>query len=332
MKLFKNIKNSFDVNVTPAEDSEPKELTRGALANKIFAKFMTKMGEETDEYQLLFPSSFTIYLTTPDFNRRKSGFPFTVKELVNRFNKAVLEEKKTNHPDYVAHSKFWFFKFTCFPDEGSVNLDGRIVTSLAEGDVLVQCDLVPEDEAEVSKQSAGRRVTTVVNETPVIPTGAINTKAVKGVTTKPGYTYIVEFADFEDLTNETFAEDTVKDDGKAPEKPAFFGCLKVLYGEPFLVDGRRVNEFDVATPELYISGIHDATSISGIPVLHLATDEVVSTHVHLTVVSPGVFKLQANGPVWASGVQLDASSTETVEVRPGSKIVIGDEISVVQVK
>ena len=151
-----------------------------------------------------------------------------------------------------------------------------------------------------------------------------------GVTAKPGYTYIVGFENFEDLTNETFSEESAKP--KAPEKPASFGRLSVRLGPPFLVDGRKVTDFEVTVPELYISGIHDATSIGGIHVLHLATDEVVSTHVLLTALAPGHFQVKAKGLVWASGVQLDASSEGTAEVRSGGQLILGDGLVVIDIK
>ena len=330
-KLFQRINDSFKTTDGKKSRSVSGGLTRSALADLIFDEFKQKMAEETSEFQLLFPASFTIYLSPSDFEQRKSGFPFTVKELVNRFNREIRKQMAAGHSDYIAHSKYWFFKFNCFPEEASLFLDGREITSLPPGEVLIQSDLVPEGEDSVSKSPAGGRVVkTVVDNNPVIPTGAINNKAVMGVTAKPGYTYIVGFENFEDLTNETFSEESAKP--KAPEKPASFGRLSVRLGPPFLVDGRRVTDFEVTVPELYISGIHDATSIGGIHVLHLATDEVVSTHVLLTALAPGHFQVKAKGLVWASGVQLDASSEGTAEVRSGGQLILGDGLVVIDIK
>lgn len=310
---------------------EADGLTRKLLVEKIFAEFKRQLEEETTEFQLLFPASFTVYLSAADFDKRKSGFPFTVKELVNRFNKEIRRRMRTGHGDYVAHSQFWYFKFNCFPEGGLVVVDGKTVESLPDGQVLIQCQLVPDQDVKLPpKDPSGRRVvSTVVNDRPVVPTTAINLQAVKGVTAKPGYTYLVEFANFEDLTSEAFTEASPV---QKKELPASYGRLEVLDGPAFLVDGREVSAFTVTVPDLYLSGKNDSAVIGGIPVLRLNTDEVVSTHVHLHADTPGTFRVRANGPVWACGIHLDAASKESADIRPGDQLIIGDGIVVLQVK
>ena len=89
---------------------EEGALSRKLRVEKVFAAFKHQLEEETTDFQLLFPASFTIYLSASDFDKRKSGFPFTVKELVNRFNREIRRRMRSGHADYVAHSQFWFFK------------------------------------------------------------------------------------------------------------------------------------------------------------------------------------------------------------------------------
>ena len=132
-KLFQRINDSFKTTDGKKSRSVSGGLTRSALADLIFDEFKQKMAEETSEFQLLFPASFTIYLSPSDFEQRKSGFPFTVKELVNRFNREIRKQMAAGHSDYIAHSKYWFFKFNCFPEEASLFLDGREITSLPPG-------------------------------------------------------------------------------------------------------------------------------------------------------------------------------------------------------
>lgn len=311
---------------------EEGALSRKLLVEKVFAAFKHQLEEETTDFQLLFPASFTIYLSASDFDMRKSGFPFTVKELVNRFNREIRRRMRSGHADYVAHSQFWFFKFNCFPEGGLVIVDGKTVESLPEGQVLIQCQLLPDQDFKIPpKDPSGRRVvSTVVDSGPVVPATAINMQAVKGVTAKPGYTYVVEFANFEDLTSEEFTESAPSPRKK--ERPASYGRLEVLDGPLFLVDGREVTEFEITVPDLYLSGMNDTSVIGGIPVLRLLSDEVVSTHVQLHAVSPGVFQVRANGPVWACGVHLDATSKGSAEVRAGNQLILGDGISVLQIK
>ena len=306
-------------------------LSRKLLVEKVFAEFKRQLEEETTDFQLLFPSSFTIYLSATDFEKRKSGFPFTVKELVNRFNREIRRRMRSGYSDYVAHSQFWFFKFNCFPEGGLVVVDGKTVESLSEGEVLIQCQLLPDQEVKMpAKDPSGKRVvSTVVDSGPVVPATAINMQAIKGITAKPGFTYVVEFANFEDLTTEEFTESAPAP--KKKETPSSFGRLVILDGPSFLVNGREVNEFEVTVPDLYLSGVNDTSIIGGIPVLRLNSDEVVSTHVHLHAVSPGVFRVRANGPVWACGVHLDASSSETAEVRSGNQLILGDGTAVIQI-
>ena len=307
-------------------------LSRKNLVEKVFAEFKRQLEQETTDLQLLFPASFTIYLSATDFDKRKSGFPFTVKELVNRFNREIRRRMRSGHSDYVAHSQFWYFKFNCFQEGGLVVVDGKSLESLAEGDVLIQCDLVPNQDVKMPpKDPSGRRVvSTIVDKAPVVQTTAINLQAVKGVTAKPGYTYIVEFANFEDLTSEVFSEAPAP--ARKKEAPKTYGRLEVLDGPAFIVDGREVSEFEVTVPDLYLSGVNDTSVIGGIPVLRVNSDEVVSTHVHLHADAPGVFKVRANGPVWACGIHLDASSKESADLRPGDQLIIGDGIVVIQVK
>lgn len=300
------------------------ELTRGRLVEVIFDTFLAQLKKETTPNQLLFPASFTIYLSGTDFEGRKDGFPFTVKELVNLFNKEIRERKKARYADYVPHSKFWYFKFNCFPEGGNVVVNGESHETLAVGDVLIQCQLLPDkDLADLNlPRTGGRRVvTTVVDQKPVTPTETvvINPQAIKGITAKPGFVYVVEFADFKDLTSEKFTE-------PEPVKPSetSYGKLQVFPGGPsFLVNDRAVSTYEVTSPELFISGKNDASSINGIPVLRLDSDEVFSPHVHLRAVSPGLFKVWASGPVWVAGIQLDGTTRESAELRRGDQFIIG---------
>ena len=310
---------------------EAGEVTRKALVEKIFTEFKRHLEEETTEFQLLFPASYTVYLSAADFEKRKSGFPFTVKELVNRFNREIRRRMRSGHADYVAHSQFWFFKFNCFPEGGLVVVDGKTVESLPEGKILVQCQLVPDKDVSLpARDPSGRRmVSTVVDDRPIAPTTAINPQAVKGITTKPGYTYVVEFANFEDLTSEEFTEVAP---AKKKEVLESYGRLVVIDGPSFLVEGRAVSEYEVTVPDLYLCGKNDTSPIGGIPVLRMDSDEVVSTHVLLHADAPGVFRVRANGPVWACGIHLDATSRESAEIRSGNQLILGDGIAVIQVK
>lgn len=321
MKFFNPFKAGF------GSREEAVGMTRGVLVELIAAEFLRQMGNETTEDQLLFPASFTVYMTASDFEDRKSGFPFTVKELVNRFNREVLRRKKSKYPDYVAHSKFWFFKFCVFPEGGQVVVKGKVHETLPDGEVLIKCDLVPEEEIkklDLPSSAGGKRVvTTIVNEAPVVSTGAINAQAVKGVTTKPGFVYIVEFANFEKLSADAFSEPV-----KSTPRTSL-GTLEVLGDHGFLVDGREVFSVEIASPDLYISGKNDAASINGIPVLRLNTDEVVSTHILLHSDPSGVYKVKAKGPARAGGIRLDPQSDLFQEIKKEDQIIISDEIVIV---
>jgi len=318
MGLFKSSRAGFGTR------NETAGMTRGVLVELIYKEFIRQLESETTEDQLLFPASFNIYLSSADFEKRKSGFPFTVKELVNRFNKEIRRRKRAKYPDYVAHSQFWFFKFCAFPEGGLVVVEGRAHESLPDGKILIQCQLIPEKEIKdlnLPVSASGKRVvTTVVNPAPVANTSAINPQAIKGVTAKPGYAYVVEFADFEDVSDDAFTE-PVK---PVPNGP--LGKLEVLDGPGFLIDGREVIEVDIPSREVYISGKNDASAIAGVPVLRLNTDEVASTHVMIRCEPSGMFKVKANGPAIAGGIRLNSGSGETVEIRKGDQIIISDEI------
>ena len=82
MGLFNSSKAGFGTR------AEAEGLTRGLLVELIYKEFVRQLESETTEDQMLFPASYTIYLSSTDFEKRKSGFPFTVKELVHRFNSA----------------------------------------------------------------------------------------------------------------------------------------------------------------------------------------------------------------------------------------------------
>ena len=319
MGLFNSSKAGFGTR------AEAEGLTRGLLVDLIYREFVRQLESETTEDQMLFPASYTIYLSSTDFEKRKSGFPFTVKELVNRFNKEIRRRKRAKYPDYVAHSQFWFFKFCAFPEGGLVVVDGKAHESLPEGKVLIQCQLIPEKDIKdlnlPSSTSGKRVVTTIVNPAPMVNTSAINPQAIKGVTTKPGYAYVVEFANFEDVSNDSFSE---------PVKPVLtgpVGKLEVLDGPGFLMaDGSEATTVNISSKEFYICGKNDAASIGGITVLRLNTDEVVSTHVMVRCEPSGTFKVKANGPAIAGGIRLKPGSGESAEIRRGDQIIIGDDI------
>ena len=125
---------------------EKGSLSRTALNDRIYSEFISRQKRVSTSDGLLFPTNFVIYLSQNDYEVWNETFPYTVKEVVDRFNVAIRQMTRKKYKNYVPHSQFWQFQFSAFPEGGLVLRDGEPETGLEDGDVLIVSKLHPDRE------------------------------------------------------------------------------------------------------------------------------------------------------------------------------------------
>lgn len=291
-------------------------LTRKELHEKIHEHFIQRMEEESTEEGLLFPTDFVIYLSPEDYQRREETFPYSVKEIVNRFNKIIKEKKSSKYHDYIAHAEFWQFQFASFPEDGFMNYEGCEYTSLAPKDVLILSKIHPAKELnEIGDVSGGneRVVTTLHAKNSLnVVKFAINKNALKEVDMRSKDKFRVNFKNFEQI----------KDEPKSAAS-SVRAVLKMMDGPGFMLSGGLSNKCPLTSDMIRIAGRSSTDTMGGIPVVRIDAEDVLNPHMTLKYDEGlGTYLVAAYGDVLIEESRVSPDGRHWKQLRDGDQILL----------
>lgn len=296
-------------------------LTRQELQDRIVSHFEARMAEESTTDDVLFPTNFTIFLSKADYEVRKETFAITVRQLVNKTLKRLIDRALKNDTDYQPHSEYWQFQFLVFPEDGFIEHMGEKKTGLEPKEVLIQSTIFPPKDSDMSSVGTGpaERAVTTIHTKDSLSMGnlAVNYEALKGVDILAADKFRVPYG--KHLTEiPASARDAALPANNAKCE------LKIISGGKF-VSGSST--YYMTSDNLYISGPDSDTMIGGIPVARIDDRSVAPRHV--TVRKEGDrYRLYARADVVVEENFVEPDGNTPVVLESGNQILINGEIAV----
>ena len=297
-------------------------LSKQELQDQIVSHFEFRLSEESTTDGILFPTNFMIYLSRADYEIRKETFASTVRQLVNKAFKRVLDKALQKDPGYEPHSEYWQFQFLVFPEDGFIEDRGEKKYGLEPKKVLIQSTIYPtkerwETDAE-EETAAGHVVTTVhTKDSLSIDHLAINYESLKGMEALAADKFRVPFG--KKLSSDPLSE-------KESFKPANRAkcILKILSNEVF---SSGTTTYFMTSDNLYISGPGEDSMIGGIPVAHINDKEVSPRHI--LIKKEGVqYRLYARGEVIVDEKTVKPDGVTPMLLENGCQILINGDIAI----
>lgn len=168
MSFLKKLTNIIAPKVTesnqPADkapETSPDMVTSDDILEALGKHFDETVRRMSTKYNLLYHTSFIIYIKASNYTEMSDGFPFLAsgaeKMLVEKVKNEISARRLT---DYSPHSQYWEFQLVEIPDDamlGDESMEGY------ERDCLIQIasSVFPASDESGSAPDEGRVVTTV---------------------------------------------------------------------------------------------------------------------------------------------------------------------------
>lgn len=304
----------------PGKGAAGNCLTRQELQDKIVNHFESRLAEESTTDDVLFPTNFMIFLSKKDYEMRRETFAITVKHLVNKTFKRIIDRAIIGVPDFQPHSEYWQFQFLVFPEDGFVENRGEKKYGLEPKDVLIQSTIFPPKDSgkRAADEEAEHVVTTIhTKDSLSISNLAINFDALKGVEVLAADKFRVPYG------KHLIEAPKSEKDASAPVNNA--KCtLKIISGSSFTSGS---STYYMTSDNLIISGPTGDSMIGGVPVAHI-DDKSVSAR-QVTIKKEGSqYKLYARGDVVVEETIVEPDGVSPVVLENGNQILINGEIAI----
>lgn len=148
----------------PAEEAggiDPDMVSSDDILEAIGKHFDETVKRMSTRYNLLYHTSFTIYIKAANYAEMSDGFPFLVsgaeKMLVEKVKNEISARRLT---DYSPHSQYWEFQLVEIPDDAMLG-DEAMEGYERNGLIQIASSVFPASDENDSSPDEGRVVTTV---------------------------------------------------------------------------------------------------------------------------------------------------------------------------
>ncbi len=328
---IKDLERGLLGNNTTSKGVNKKPLTRRELLNGIYRHFELRLEDECTDEGLLFPTSFLIFLSHEDYLQRSDTFAPTVKELVNKFNKTILNLKSTKYQSYIPHAQFWQFQFCELPSKPGYGKSSDRFEEDTQDRIVVSSKIYPEkDLTEIDvffNEQKERVVTTGFSKDSLnVSNLAINLESLKGIDIRAKDYFRINF-------NDLRKGNSISDENSKPSSVHLIPLAKllILTSRDYFIDitGQQNTNYVISTKEIYISGKNDSFNIGDVPVLRLNHDNVFNKHCHIRYdMLKKVFLLSAIGETAVEGKVIVPDGNHWIQLNDGDQILINGEIAI----
>ena len=329
MSIFRKAASGVHSSIL-GESPEQKEgyLSRTELIDRIYKEFVQRQKLNTTKYGLLFPTNFMVYLSKSDYDLWNETFPYTVKEVVNRFNEVIRKLTRRKYKDYVPHAQFWQFQFSAFPEGGVIFHDGASERGLEPGEVLIMTKIHPDmdlDEVNSMLDGEDRVVTTLhMKNSQTVSQLAINKAALRQVDIRSKDRFRVKFAKFGKMQ-----EVPVNEEDSSPASHSAAARLVVLDGAKFLsASGKDATTYLMSSKIIYIAGKASSETYGGYPVARLDTDAIGTPHLQLRYLQGDEFQVAAWGKTVAAEKPVEPDGQHWQTLRFDEQLLLNGEIAI----
>lgn len=313
-------------------------LTNQELVDKMVQHFLQRMGQESTDVTLLYPTSFYIYLNEQDYQSRSEAFAFVVNDFVYKFNE-LIRQRRANYVDYHPHARYWQFQFVEFSEHSQVEGFGEVVTHLEPKDVFILSFLYPKMEGMEDGSENERVVATVhVKDSMQECRLAVNWEALRGVDMRAKDRYVMPMERQQTPSNSPKGEECIApserllplgEDRGGPGQGGGSSSLPSLKAEncAFLIDGGKHSRYYMTGSELYLSGKNDAEWRAGVPVARLDSEYVMVPNAQIRYnSSKGIYEFLPLADVILNEVPLNQDLDSWTPLPHLSSILLNGEV------
>jgi len=364
MSILKKLSNIFAPEVKESADNAALSfgeeaasdgtVTVNAILDALMRHFKETVRRLTTDYNLLYHTSFTIYLKARNYQEISDSLPF----LASGAERMLVEEinrRAKDYPGYRPHSELWQFQLVEIPDDAEI--EGVSADEMEQSVVIeIQSELFPPTE-ERTQASSSRMVSTVqgVNSLRAIR-NCINpeilgrlhlierdriqlaltldplrreTKARKGFSQSIGTTNAGQ--DPYRQPDPATKRPAVNRQSISPgQKPVYFATLEAQDGS-FLeqAGNKQIHTVAMTANELHISGRSAMPGATGVEVVRVDSDRIMTPHVKIRrEASTGTFSISAIGSTTVNQRTMTCSPEHWVTLSKKSIIILNDEVQI----
>jgi len=359
MSFIKKIKDIFapepDSNVspsivreTPDDDIADSEITVNEVLSALHNHFLRTVKKLSSDYNLLYHTSFTIYIKASNYSEISDSLPFVAEGAEKMLVKEIKTQMKKGHPNHKPHSQYWQFQLVEIPADAEI--DGVSEEEMQDG-VLIQINstLFPPTEGGEEQSGNSNRVVTTVH-------GVNSLRAIKNCINPEilNKLYLIEkdriklnlVLDDAPTTTQGFSG-RVPNPAKNAPSPAFdkkakpeqagaaesannvkryFATLEAQDGE--FLDGatnKTIHTVAIATDDLEISGRSSMRGSDGVDVVRVNSDRIMTPHVRIRRdPATGRFCIAAIGETRLNGRKMTPNPEAWVALPNKSTIILAD--------
>ncbi|MDR1810498.1 MAG: hypothetical protein LBR34_08900 [Prevotella sp.] len=297
---------------------------RQEFIDKIVEHFKAEFRKKSTRRDILYPTSFLIYLNPNDYNRQKQDFQFTVKNAVEEFYGYINSRIKSDN--YTPHANYWLFQFCSFTGS-SIENKGEEITDVPQGEVYIISDTFPVD---FSKTNVGvGNVKGTLHAKDSAKAMAINPALFRVIEQLGKDKWKIDWKD-DDRRNAKVSTDPVSYEDKnrniEGEAYAVLTCDEKFIGR----DGAKGKEYYMVDRLIDLSGKDDTRT--GSQIAKIDSSNVLISHVQIKYIPETQrFQLAAFGEIRLNERNVELSSGGNIvwkDLSNNSNILINNEIGI----
>lgn len=350
MSILKKISNIFAPEVKESADNTGLSfgeeaaadgtVTVNAILDALMRHFKETARRLTTDYNLLYHTSFTIYLKARNYQEISDSLPF-VASGAERMLVEEINRRAKDYPGYRPHSELWQFQLVEIPDDAEI--EGVSAEEMEQSVVIeIQSELFPPTE-ERTQASSSRIVSTVqgVNSLRAIR-NCINPEILGrlhlierdriqlALTLDPTRREINAQKGFSQSIGQTNAGQDPYQQPAPGQKPVYFATLEAQDGSFLEQTGnKQIHTVAMTANELHISGRSAMPGATGVEVVRVDSDRIMTPHVKIRrEASTGTFSISAIGSTTVNQRTMTCSPEHWVTLSKKSIIILNDEVQI----
>ena len=323
------------------------EITVNELLASLHEHFLRTVHKLSSKYNLLYHTSFTIYIKASNYKEISDSLPFLAEGAEKMLVEEIKNQMKKGHAGHKPHSQYWQFQLVEIPADAEI--DGVSEEEMQDG-VLIQIDstLFPPMEGEDEAQREGNRIVTTVH-------GVNSLRAIKNCINPDilNKLYLIETDRIKlNLVLEETSQSTSGFSGSIPvppppvntvhvggkqntpappagapqQKPLYFATLEAQDGE--FLDGasnKVIHTVAITADEVEIAGRSSMRGKAGVEVVRVNSDRIMTPHARIRRdPSTGRFAISAIGDTRLNGRTLTPDPERWLPLPNKSTIILAD--------
>ena len=302
------------------KDSQKSQ--RQELVDEIYKHFEMSQIKYTTDESLLFPTNYYIIIQSEeDYRFHHMAFYDSAHDALKKISRQIKNKVK-QYPDYVAHSRHFFFTFVHIGKDDKI--DEKLLQQIFEtGDAvnekatrILSTIYAPSDGNKTDDGEAPVAMTVHSKETVSFKELDINIAALSNVVTRGDNLFIFNFS-LDGATTAT-TEPTA-----LPTEPV--ATLKAQ-NSCFIINGETRRTYEMRTDRLHVSGRVGSPNNEGKEIARINNDQVLNPHLIIRKTPQGTFEIKTKGDTVLNESVIDPFLNSWTPLPNNSRILINGDI------